>query len=145
VNRLEVAGTLGRVTVEEEGLRFVRNDTPSDAYSRTATTAFTAPGTTETWIAAPGGGPQHVGILQNFADAILRGQPLVAPAREGIHSVELANAMLLSGWLGTTVDLPIDAARYAELLGQRIARSRRKTTLEPDAPAADFAASFGRP
>ena len=30
--------------------------------------------------------------MKNFANTILKGEKLVAPAEEGIHSVELANA-----------------------------------------------------
>ena len=39
-------------------------------------------------------GGQHVEILQNFTNAILKGEKLLSPAAEGIHSVELANAIL---------------------------------------------------
>ena len=45
---------------------------------------------------------------------------MIAPAEEGIHSVELGNAMLLSGLTGTTISLPIDSAEYAQQLQRLI-------------------------
>jgi predicted dehydrogenase len=70
-----------------------------------------------------GHGEQHAGILRNFADAILHGAPLIAPAEEGIHSVELANAMLYSTFTGKTVELPLDGAAYERHLQELISRS----------------------
>ena len=62
-------------------------------------------------------------IRQNFIDAVLDGTALVAPAEEGIHSVELANAMIYSSLLGQPVDLPIDGAAYEAALQRLIAES----------------------
>jgi predicted dehydrogenase len=76
-------------------------------------------------------GRQHVAILRNFADAILRGAPLIAPAAEGIRSVELANAILLSSWTDRAVELPLDSALYARWLKRKIAASPRTGRLAP--------------
>jgi hypothetical protein len=67
-----------------------------------------------------------VEILANFTAAVLDGAPLISPAAEGIHSVELANAMLLSAWSGQSVELPLDGARYERELNARIATSKPK-------------------
>lgn len=69
-------------------------------------------------------GGQHKEILSNFAGAILHGETLIAPAAEGIHSVELANAMLLSGARNKSVTLPISARAYATQLKKWMASSR---------------------
>ena len=61
---------------------------------------------------------------RNFRDAIRAGVPLLAPADEAIRSLELGNAMLLSGLLGRAVDLPIDAALMEREL-QRLAATKR--------------------
>src|SRR5690625_7096326 len=45
-------------------------------------------------------GEQHIAVLENFAANILEGVPLLAPGSDGINSVELANAIYLSSWLG---------------------------------------------
>ncbi|MEI9998168.1 MAG: Gfo/Idh/MocA family oxidoreductase [Verrucomicrobiota bacterium] len=74
--------------------------------------------------AVSGHGEQHLGILKNFAAAVTGAEPLIAPASEGLLSVELANAMLLSAFEDRTVDLPLDGAAYARVLEQKIAGSR---------------------
>jgi hypothetical protein len=65
-------------------------------------------------------------VLQNFVDAILDGEPLLAPARDGAGAVELANAILWSAMRHEPVALPIDAAGYETHLQQLIASSRFK-------------------
>jgi len=126
-NRLEIAGDRGRAVFEDGALRFRRNEVPASEFSRTTARAFSAP---ETWQVdiplPPGAGGQHVEILQNFTAAALDGTPLLAPGEEAIHSVELANAMLLSTWLDRTVELPLDGALYAQELARRIADSGRR-------------------
>jgi len=59
-----------------------------------------------------------VGILKNFTNAILKGETLLSPAAEGIHSVELANAILLSSLEDCSVELPLSAPRFAKLLAR---------------------------
>jgi predicted dehydrogenase len=124
-NRLEIAGELGRVVCENEQLTFLRNAMPMTEFSRTATDGFAAPPVEPVTLDLLPPGGQHVEILQNFADAILTGAPLIAPAEEGIHSVELANAMLLSTWQGCAIDLPLDGALYARHLAAKVAASPR--------------------
>ena len=55
-------------------------------------------------------------MITNFADVILNGGELVAPLQEGIRSLEIGNAMLMSGLTGETVTLPIDHERYNVML-----------------------------
>ena len=56
-----------------------------------------------------------------FIEAIRNGAPLIAPAEEGIHSVELANAMLYSSFTGKTIELPLDGRAYERHLKKLIA------------------------
>ena len=72
-----------------------------------------------------GHGGQHSEILTNFTAAILDGTPLIAPAVEGINSLELANAMLLSAWADKTVELPLDGKVYEKWLKKKIKGSRK--------------------
>jgi predicted dehydrogenase len=125
-NRLEVMAENGRVVAEAGVLRFLRNAVPTPRFSRTTRLPFSAPPTVEKVFTFKDAGPQHVGILKNFAAAIRRGVPLVAPAAEGIRSVELANAILLSSWTDRAVDLPLDGAVYARWLRRKIAASSRR-------------------
>ena len=83
-------------------------------------------------------------MLQNFADAILDDRPLIAPAAEGLRSVELANAMLLCTLLHKTVELPLDAVAFQGLLEQQIKNSRFIKKTVSTATNEDFTKSFGR-
>jgi predicted dehydrogenase len=122
-NRLSLACDRGLLVVEREGLRFVRTEVPVPEFSRTTDERFSKPETREVWIPCEDRGEQHLGILKNFAAAILDGEALIAPALEGIHSVELANAMLLSSLKQRRQGLPIDAAEYENELGRLISQS----------------------
>jgi predicted dehydrogenase len=126
-NRLEIAADNGRLVYEDDRIVWLRNDVPMGAFSRTSSEAFGRPNLEEIPVPADGHGGQHVDILQNFTDSILDGVPLIAPAAEGIHSVELANAILLSAWTGARVELPLNAAAYEAELRKRMASSRPKT------------------
>jgi hypothetical protein len=64
--------------------------------------------------------------MRNFAEAILDGKPLIAPAKEGINSVELANAMLLSTFEDRAIELPMNGGVYEKTLQQKIAESKAK-------------------
>jgi len=63
-------------------------------------------------------------VLINFSEAILQRKPLLAPGEEGIHSVEMGNAMLLSTWEDRAIELPLDSALFQSHLEKHIANSR---------------------
>lgn len=67
------------------------------------------------------GSDQYCLVLENFAAHILRGEPLLADGREGIESVRLANAMLLSAWTKTEVPYEFDEELFLDELNKRIA------------------------
>ena len=116
-NRLEVAAERGRLVLEGGRMEFRRNEIPATQFSRTTDQKFSPPPVWDISIPVPTHrGEQHVGILKNFTNAILHGEKLLSPAAEGIHSVELANAILLSSIEDTTVELPLSAPRFAKLL-----------------------------
>ncbi|HTB64337.1 MAG TPA: Gfo/Idh/MocA family oxidoreductase [Opitutales bacterium] len=122
-NRLEIAAERGKIIIEGLNLKWTRTDVPVSEWCATHPKGFEAPPTTHRDFTFENTGGQHVEILQNFVDAILDGTPLIAPAAEGIHSVELANAMLHSTFINDTVTLPLDATAYAAALQKKIALS----------------------
>ena len=143
VNRLEIVGDRGRLEIGGgDDLRYERNEVPADRFLRESEGRFAKPGAWEVRIPAAGKGEQHVGILKNFVGAIRGTGELLAPAVEGIHSVELANAMLLSEFTGQPVDLPMDSAVYAAELKKKIETSTfvKKTREVED--KGDFNQSF---
>ena len=142
-NRLEITAERGRVVIEDGEVQWLRNEMPMGEFSRTTTAGFAQPERWNIEIPVSGSGEQHVGILKNFAEAILDKKPLIAPAGEGIHSVELANAMLMSAFLDKPVELPLDASAYETLLQQKIANSNvKEKVIKKPAGGSDFASSF---
>jgi predicted dehydrogenase len=143
-NRLEVAAERGRVVIEGPSLHWIRNVVPSSEWCRTTKQAFSPPETWKVEVPCPGANGQHNEVLGNFADAILDGAPLLGPAQEGIHGVELGNAMLMSTLWDRTIELPLDGVAVEAEYQRLIARSRHKTAPAQTAPAADFANSQPR-
>jgi predicted dehydrogenase len=140
-NRLEIAGDRGKLVMEEGKLTFFRNEIPTSQFSKETRESFAMPDHWRATVPTPGAPGSHLVITQNFVDAILDGKPLLAPAEEGLASVELANAMLYSSHLGKAVDLPLDGDGYERLLKERIASSKfvKKST---DVKSGDFSKSF---
>jgi predicted dehydrogenase len=143
-NVLEISAEQGRLTVKDgTHIHFQRNRTPMSKFCMEAEAAFAMP---ESWhmdIPVETAGGQHVEILQNFANAILKGEKLLSPAEEGIHSVELANAILLSTWQDKTIELPMSSADYERILIEKGEKSTfEKTKVVAKASADDFAKSF---
>lgn len=123
-NRLEIAGDRGRLLVEGGQIRFERNEVLASEFCKTSTFSFAVPPRWHVEIPHGRGETGHRVITQNFVDAVLSGTELIAPAEEGIHSVELANSMLYSSLTGDTVGMPLDAAAYEAKLKDLIANSK---------------------
>lgn len=142
-NRLELCGTRGKLVLENNRLTFTRNETDMLEFSRTARTGFARPDVWHVEIPFADAPAQHATLTQNFVDAILDGAPLIAPGAEGLHSVELANAMLYSSLTDQTITLPLDGAAYEAKLQELIAGSRfeKKVVAVEDE---DFTKSFVR-
>jgi predicted dehydrogenase len=142
-NRLEIVGDRGKLVYEDGRILFTRTESSVEEINRTSPDSFAPVPTWNCEIPVNGYGGQHQEILRNFADAILDGKDLVAPAIEGIHSVELANAMILSTLLDEEVDVPLDAALYESKLQDLVKNSRFQKTVA-EAKEVDMSASFGR-
>lgn len=142
-NRLELCGTRGKLVLENNRLTFTRNETDMLEFSRTARTGFARPDVWHVEIPFADAPAQHATLTQNFVDAILDGAPLIAPGAEGLHSVELANAMLYSSLTEQTITLPLDGAAYEAKLQELIARSRFEKKVVA-VEAEDFTKSFVR-
>lgn len=128
-NRLEIAAENGLVILENNRLTWHRNEVPATTFSRTCKEGYLRPATWQVAIPLPSHrGEQHLGILKNFARAILHGDPLIAPAREGLDSIELLNAILWASFADRTITLPIDAAGYRRVL-RRLAKA---SSLRPE-------------
>ena len=112
-------------------------------FSKTNKVPFGSMKFTKSEVETDGENPQHTGVLNAFAAAVLRGEPLVADGREGLRGLLISNAMHLSAWTGKEIELAsFDHARFASELALRAANSRRKESV-CEMIAADMNASFG--
>ncbi len=123
-NRLEVVGDLGKIVLDVDGLRFTRNEASMMEFLKHSPDRYKMPQTTTELVPVSGSGPFHNLITQNFVNAIFDGEPLIAPATEGLASVELSNAMIYSSLTKKTVELPLDAEAYAAELARLVEGSR---------------------
>ncbi len=144
INRLEIVGEMGRLMVDNGNVSFLRNESSSVGFSRAATQGFATPPVWDIRIPVNGNGGQHMEVTQNFVDAILDGTPLIAPAEEGMKSVELANSMVYSALTHMPVNLPLDSTAYENKLKELIANSKFVKPEIKERPANEnVAISFG--
>lgn len=142
-NRFEVAGTRGRVVLENNKLTFIRNEEDMIEHCRTSQVGFLKPEIWHVGIPFTDAATPHATLMANFADAIIDGKPLIAPGEEGMGSVELANVMLYSSLVDQTIDMPMDGAAFESKLNELIANSKfEKKVVEIKND--DFTQSFNR-
>ena len=142
-NRLEIVGELGKLVFEEGKLTFYQNQSSMFEFIKTSPTAWDR---VEYQIqeipyeeSTEAG---HILVTTAFADAILDGKPLIAPAVEGIRSLMIGNAIMLSSFQQRPVEIPIDEDAYEEKLLELI----RSSTFQKEVKFGgmeDFNKSFG--
>jgi predicted dehydrogenase len=143
INRLEIVGDNGTLIAGDGGFRFIQNNTPVREFCRNSPERFATPERTTYTIDPGGNNPEHRGITQNFVDVILgREEKLIAEGVEGIHGLELGNAMLMSGVTGKPVGIPTDRQAYHDLIQNLIKNSRFEKKVVKQTAAADLAGSF---
>ena len=107
---------------EPSNLTFARNHWSSIEQIQESAAGFEkVPCVQEVVDYPPRDGHGHEVIIANFADAILTGADLIAPASEGLNSVMLNNAIILSAHRRGPVELPIDGGEFAAVLAEYIA------------------------
>lgn len=142
-NRLEISGTRGKVVVDlshaagtEDKFMFYRAETDVNDHIKNCPSGFEQPNYWNCEVEVRGENPQHVGICNNFCDAVLNGTPLLAPGEDGINGVTISNAIHLSDWLEKPVTLPIDEELFYNMLQDKIKNSTvKKKVVESSGPA----------
>ena len=140
-NRFEVSGTKGKLLAEKGKLLWYKNEEDSGDVIRNSDHGFLPPKCEIIEVETDGQSPQHMGIINNFANAILGIEEQFVQGVEGINGVELMNAIELSGWNnGEEITLPVNEERYLEELNKRRATSRAKE--DKDTIAGDMSNTF---
>lgn len=127
-NRFEVSGDRGKIVMEGGKLTFWRNRVPERRFNREYTGGFGQPENWKCEIPFGRGGGGHQEITQRWIQAIRNndGSLMVADGREGIRSLMLSNAMLLSAWTDNWVDLPVDEDLFHDMLREKVKTSTFK-------------------
>jgi predicted dehydrogenase len=141
-NRLEIMAEKGKLVFENSKLTFYRNRYSTFKQIEESDSGYER---VENWVIdvpyQHHGEPGHRLVIENFANAVLHGEELIAPAVEGIHSLTLGNAIMLSSFLGHPVEMPFDDQTYAAKLEDLIKNSRFEKTVR-EAEITDFSKSF---
>ena len=142
-NRFEITLEKGKLIAEGETLTMWKSEISEPEFSKTNTVPFGGMTFEEIKVETDGENPQHVGVLNAFAAAILRGEPLVADGREGINGLSISNAMHLSAWTGKEIELAsFDHDLYEAELMKRVKTSRRKENVS-EVISSDMGSTFG--
>jgi predicted dehydrogenase len=153
-NRLEICGDRGKIVAEHGKLVFTRTRKSVKQVRETSREAFAR---LESWDievplrpphAPPPRDDQHQRITENFIRAVLKDEPLIAPGIEGARSLELGNAIQMSGLTGRPVELPVDGEQFDQFLRDMTRQHGGRKAVHlaaPDSASADMAASFAKP
>jgi predicted dehydrogenase len=125
-DRYEIVGDRGKILLDDNGLRFWELKPSISEYTRTSDSMWSAPAAKLVDVEQPEDEATHITITRNFCRAILYGDELIAPGAEGLASLELANAMILSSYTGKRVRLPVKRNEYEDLLDELKTRSKPK-------------------
>jgi predicted dehydrogenase len=116
-NRLEISGDLGKLVLEGGVLKWWKlkeSERTVCATSEKGCAKIDYEFSEYTQEKKEGA---HKAIIQNFTNAILHGEELLAPGTDGIYELTLSNAAYLSSWLGhQEVQLPFDTEEFDRLL-----------------------------
>lgn len=140
-NRLEIATDKGSIIVENSTKLTIKElDTFMQDHGKNPDTdCLNSPDVTEIVYNFPAEKiNRHSVMLNAFAGKILRGEKLYAEGWEGINSLTLSNAMYLSSWTNSTIQLPMDEELFYEELKKRIATSKHKEVEAVFAGAPEF-------
>ncbi len=146
-NRFEIILDKGKLIAEIDGktskLSMWKTDISEEEFLKTNVKPFGNRKFEYSEVETDGENPQHMGVFRAFASHILHGTPLVADGREGINGLTLSNAMHLSAWTDSEIELAsFDHELFHKELMKRVATSRRKETAERSV-AADMDSTFG--
>jgi len=116
-DRYEFTGDRGKLVIQGGHLRLYRM-TASLAENVASNAMWGKPEGTWEDVEVEAEPAGHLQVVEQFARGIRENAPLVAVGEDGLNSLELANALILSGFRNRPVSLPLDRAAYDTFLAE---------------------------
>lgn len=120
VNRLEIWGTKGKLTVEDGARVFLdENELSTVEFGKVNTEKFASIPHSLRELPLEAMENPYGRVFDNFVRHILSGEPLFADGTDGLRTAQLTNAIYLSGWEEKRVRVPVDTEAYEDDLRTR--------------------------
>jgi predicted dehydrogenase len=114
--RLQIVGDRAALEISGNQLTISRFTPSSSEHRIAATDMFSAPQVETEVLTLSGDGGGHLAVHRDLQAAIAMGTRPRSDGREGLLSLEMANAIILSSYTQQPVTLPVDRAAYTALL-----------------------------
>ena len=125
--RVQVVGEKGALELVGNQLTIQRFTPSTREFMVTSTESFVSPQVSAETLDLPDTSGGHLAVYRDLKAAIAEGRPPRTDGRQGLMSLELANAITLSSYTGQPVALPLDRAAYSELLTRLKAGHQEQT------------------
>lgn len=112
LNHLEIFGEHGSLVMDGNEITEHRLATPLPTHGASCTAPDEKPLCRSERIRVDETGSTHLALIENFVRAIRHGEPLIAPAEEGLASLEITNAMQWAALTEKDVALPLDTEAF---------------------------------
>ena len=123
--RIQIVGDRGAIELVGDNLSIYRFSPPLKEHLRTNTDPFGQPGSNLEVENLPGDAGAHAAVYKDLVAAIAEGRQPRCSGRQGLMSLELANAITLSSFAERAVTTPLDRAEYKALLQELIAGKKK--------------------
>lgn len=118
-NRLEISGTKGKIVLENGVLKHWKLKCDEREVCFKSNESFVPIDFELYEITADVPETAHKGILQNFSNAVLYGEQLIAPGTDGIYELSISNAAYLSNWKNNSeIQIPFESDEFDEYLSK---------------------------
>lgn len=127
VNRLEIWGTKGKLTIEDGNRLFLdENQLSTEEFGRINTEKFASIPHAQREMELDEVVNPYQEVLENYARHLLYGDDLFADGSDGLRTCMLTNAIYVSGWEEKRVALPVEPGRYEAGLKSRQEMENRR-------------------
>ena len=121
--QLEFWGERGGLVLRNDQMTYHKLEESIPEFSRKElSNPFGKPASHEEPIGVEPRSGRHQDAIEDFAQALIEGREPAVPGEEGIKSLELIAAIILSSCRGQAVRLPVDRSAYDELLEELVER-----------------------